>query len=110
MSAIARKRIILENVSAAPRPANSPQEVREQKKEEAQMLAGALLDAEARMGELLKAIPNLKGRNIPGKSDSGVTLSEYGVSKKQSHQFQQLAQHPDIVEQVKAKAANSLEA
>jgi hypothetical protein len=27
-----------------------------------------------------------------------------GISKKQSHSFQQLAEHPDIIEQVKAKA------
>ena len=31
---------------------------------------------------------SILGRDVPGKSTSGVTLSQYGVSKKQSHQFQ----------------------
>lgn len=37
------------------------QEVREQKKEEAQMLAEALLDAEVKIGDLLKQIPKAQG-------------------------------------------------
>ena len=50
------------------------------------------------MGELLRAIPDLKGRDVPGKSSIGRTLNEYGINRKQSHCFQQLAEHPDIVE------------
>jgi hypothetical protein len=76
-------------------------EVREQKKEEAQMLAGALLDAEARMGELLKVID--KKESYTGFQQRHSVLP-VGISKKQSHYFQQLAEHPDVIEQVKAKA------
>lgn len=38
------------------------EDVREQKKEEAQMLAEALLDAEVRIGDLLKQIPKAQGK------------------------------------------------
>lgn len=38
------------------------EEVREQKREEAQMLAEALLDAEVRIGDLLKQIPKAKNQ------------------------------------------------
>ena len=38
------------------------EEVREQKKEEAQMLGEALLDAEVRIGDLLKTIPKAQGK------------------------------------------------
>ena len=38
------------------------EDVREQKKEEAQMLAEALLDAEVRIGDLLKQIPTASGK------------------------------------------------
>ncbi len=44
------------------------QEVREQKKEEAQMLAEALLDAEARIGDLLKQIPKAQGKRTDIKT------------------------------------------
>ena len=37
------------------------EEVREQKKEEAQMLAEALIDAEVKIGDLLKTIPKAQG-------------------------------------------------
>ena len=37
------------------------QVVRDQKREEAQMLSGALLDAEARLGDLLNEIPKASG-------------------------------------------------
>ena len=39
------------------------QEVREQKKDEAQMLAEALMDAEVRIGEILLAMPKASGKN-----------------------------------------------
>ena len=82
-------------------------EVREQKNAEAHLLAGALLDAEGKLGELIKAIPDLKGRDLPGKASSGRSLKDYGLSQKQSHYFQILADHPDVVEQVKADATGS---
>jgi len=81
------------------------QEVREQKKAEAQLLAGALLDAEARLGELLKETVH-QGR--PGKGYSAITISKPlpdGITKQQSHQYQTLAENRDVVEQVKAETA-----
>lgn len=76
-------------------------DVREQKREEATWLAGALLDAEARIGELLPKVVK-----HGGQSDRGVTLPE-GISKKQSSAFQTLAENKDIIEQVKADAEES---
>lgn len=46
------------------------QEVREQKKEEAQMLAEALLDAEVKIGDLLKQIPKAQGKRTDIKTTS----------------------------------------
>lgn len=45
-------------------------EVKEQKKEEAQMLAEALIDAEVRIGDLLKQIPKAQGARIDLKTTS----------------------------------------
>jgi N6-adenosine-specific RNA methylase IME4 len=73
--------------------------VREQKNEEAQLLAGALLDAESKIGELLKDIPNVKAASGAGRC----SLPE-GITHKQSHFFQTLADNPEVVEQVKAEA------
>ena len=70
-------------------------EVREQKRDEANMLAGALLDAEARMGELLK--PDVQAHTHHKKIPTGIT-------RKQSSAFQTLAANKDIIEQVKADA------
>ena len=44
------------------------EDVREQKKEEAQMLAEALLDAEVRIGDLLKQIPTAQGKRTDLKA------------------------------------------
>jgi hypothetical protein len=80
--------------------------VREQKLEEGQMLGGALLDAEAKIGDLLKDIPKQgdKGYGSPGGTIP--TLPD-GITKKQSHYYQQLAEHPDLIEQEKAEAAEN---
>jgi hypothetical protein len=86
-------------------------EVREQKKEEATMLAGALLDAEVKIGELTSAIPKASGGDR--KSDSFKTDSSdvFDQQSKSQHEivkqlgerniqrFQQMAQNQDIVEQ-----------
>ncbi len=58
------------------------------------MLAGALLDAEARLGELLKGIErkyvgSIEGTNVPKQER---TLPE-GITHKQSHYFQKLAEN-----------------
>ena len=46
------------------------EDVRAQKKEEAQMLAEALLDAEVRIGDLLKQIPKAQGKRTDIKATS----------------------------------------
>ena len=56
---------------------------------EAQLLAGALLDAEARLGELLKAIP-IQGNTLTSTGGRKASLPE-GITPKQSHYFQTLA-------------------
>ena len=76
--------------------------VREQKKEEATMLAGALLDAEARIGELIKNIPNKKATAGEGRC----SLPK-GITHKQSSQFQMMSDHPEVIEQVKAEAVEN---
>ena len=74
--------------------------VRKQKKEEATMLAGALLDAEARIGDLLSETEHRGGSATAGTSHP----LPKGINKKQSHIFQTLADHPEVIEQVKAEA------
>lgn len=81
-------------------------EVREQKLEEGQMLGGALLDAEARMGEILKENPPTSMRDEAGQLRGKATLPE-GISWNLSSQCQQLAEYPDVIEQVKAKATEN---
>lgn len=74
-------------------------EVREQKKNEAQDLAGALLDAEVKIGELLPAIIEQGKSKVTPRG-----LLPKVFSKNQSKAFQDMSQHPEIVEQVKAQA------
>ncbi len=90
------------------------EEVREQKKEEAQMLAEALIDAEVRIGDLLKTIPKAQGirTDIRKPIDTSVekletkkqTIERLGFNQKQAERFETLASNKDIVEQVKAEA------
>ena len=68
--------------------------VREQKREEANMLAGALLDAEARMGDLLSRIPAQEH----GKKGKFRNKLPEGITKKQSHIFQTLAENREAIE------------
>lgn len=96
---------------------NVAQEVRNQKKEEAQMLSEALLDAEVRLGDLLKLVPKAPGlrTDIIKKQpmDGGVPrleeskhriIKELGFTEKQKQRFETLANNKDLVEQVKAEA------
>lgn len=93
------------------------EEVREQKKEEAQMLAEALIDAEVKIGDLLKTIPKASGgdrkseeikNRINAKFEKQETKQEViarlGFNKDQANRFETMASHKDIVEQVKAEA------
>lgn len=96
-------------------------EVREQKKQEAQLLGEALLDAEAKIGEMLKQIP--KDNSFRGnqhkerQADSTVdlpkpkkeVLRDLGFNEKQAERFETLADNKEIIEQVKAEARENEE-
>lgn len=88
-------------------------EVREQKRDEAQMLAEALLDAEAKIGEILREIPKATGGRPFHTVDTAVdskpeskkeTIKELGFTQKQAERFEILAEYKDVIEQVKAEA------
>lgn len=89
-------------------------EVREQKREEAQMLAEALLDAEARIGELLREIPKQAGARVDlqpvctdeyrSEKPKNEVIKELGFNQSQAQRFETLANHREIIEQVKAEA------
>lgn len=93
------------------------EDVREQKREEAQMLAEALLDAEVKIGDLLKNIP--KNTEFKGNQYKEVkshqcentkqetkqeVIQRLGFNKDQANRFETLSSNKDIVEQVKAEA------
>ena len=104
------------------------EEVRNQKKEEAQLLAEALLDAEVKLGELFQALPKAQGFSSDkarvnksaisnttvtnGKIDkpSNTTVTkleqaqELGFDKMTVSRFETLAKNKDLVEQVKQEA------
>lgn len=88
--------------------------VRRQKKEEAQMLAEALLDAEVKIGEILARMPKAKNQH-QSASNSGVTgtstkeqaIKELGFDKMQVSRFQTLAANKDLVEEVKQAAKDA---
>ncbi len=91
------------------------EDVRNQKREEAQMLSAALLDAEVRLGELFKELPKSSGgdrRSENFKIDSGVdfekpkmeVIKNLGFSQKQAERFETLADNQDLVDQVKQEA------
>lgn len=86
--------------------------VRQQKREEAQMLAEALLDAEVRIGEILARMPKAsnqyKSAQFSGEPSTFTTKSEavkeLGFDANQVKRFQTLAANKDLVEQVKIAA------
>lgn len=93
----------------------------EQKKEEARMVSDTLLDAQMRFGEVTKQLPKASGgdrksekikfsqnekfdfQELPKKPKLEV-IKSLGFTPKQTHEFETLANNPDIVEQVKAEA------
>lgn len=92
---------------------NLAESVRQQKRDEAQMLSEALLDAEVKIGELLKKIPKDPGGRPQKTHDTAVhsfekpkheVVQSLGFTPKQANRFETLANNPDIVEQVKAEA------
>lgn len=91
--------------------------VRKQKREEAQMLAEALLDAEVRIGEILAAMPSGTGKNnqhvqkvknLSGedfhKESKLKAAEELGFNRQQVERFQTLAANKDLVETIKQEA------
>jgi len=95
-------------------------EVRAQKIEEAQYIAEAVLDAEVRVGELLKTVPKASGGDRKSnnfKSSSADTFendtpkqqtqSEIGINKQKAARFMKLAENPAIVETAKATARDN---
>jgi hypothetical protein len=85
---------------------NLAKAVKDQTLNDGQKVGSALLWAEAKLGELLKNIPNkytissIDGTNRPQREKS---LPE-GISKKQSHRAQQLYEHKDLIDDVIAEA------
>lgn len=89
-------------------------DVKEQKLQEAQDIADLVLDAETRIGELWKELPqeSVKRTDLQ-PTDSGVGRSEttkqqarkkLGISEKQAEHYVKLANNPAIVAQAKAEA------
>lgn len=77
------------------------------------MLAETLLDAEVRLGDLFKRMPKATPNNNPFHEVSTdaefvkpkmETIKDLGFSKDQVPRFETLADHTDLVEQVKAEA------
>ena len=88
-------------------------EVHEQKLQEAQEIAEAVLDAEVKIGELTSKMETAKGQRTDIKPiDNGVLkskaqqLEQKGISEKQKQRFEALARadHEGIVEKAKADA------
>lgn len=83
-------------------------EVLEQKRAEAQEIAELVTYSEMRMGEMLREIPKATPNNNPFheiRTDAKLVkpkadvLAEIGLSKDTANRFEQMAAHPEIVEQ-----------
>lgn len=82
-------------------------EVHEQKLQEAQEIAEAVLDAETKLGELtsqMEKAVNQHSANRNGAKSKKEQLAEIGINKDQASRFETLASHPEQVEQAKAEA------
>ena len=84
-------------------------EVAEQKRKEAQQLAEAVIDAEVRIGELMREIPTAQGARTDTELSQPAltkfeTLKENGFSKQIGNQFEQMSKHPKAVAAAKAEA------
>lgn len=84
------------------------QEVRDQTVEDGQRVAEAVLWAEAKLGELLKGIDKSDSRLRGSTKGTTVkpTLPE-GITKKQSHEAQQLADNPEEIREVIQEARDN---
>lgn len=87
------------------------QEVRKQKLKEGQEIGEAVLDAEVRIGELMRDVPKKQGfastilptdgQNVKTKTE---VFADMGFTHSQVQRFETLAAHPEIVAQAKAEA------
>ena len=88
------------------------QEVRKQKLKEGQEIGEAVLDAEVRIGELMRDVPKAQGfasaaihnsgdKNVKTKTE---VIADMGFTPMQVSRFETLAAHPEIVAQAKAEA------
>ena len=89
-------------------------EVAEQKRQEAQQLAEAVIDAEVRIGEVMREIPTAQGARTDTelRSPGGTKyeqLSEMGFAKTTANSFEQMSKHPEAVAAAKAEARESEE-
>ena len=88
------------------------EEVRKQKLKEGQEIGEAVLDAEVRIGELMREVPKAQGFASAPIHNSGVknvktkteVISDMGFTPMQVSRFETLAAHPEIVAQAKAEA------
>jgi len=86
--------------------------VRAQKQAEAQDMASALLDAEMKLGELMKGLDKHEHRLNRPSTNGSPERGKYEVIKslgfadpeKTAHRFELLAEYPEIVERIKAQA------
>lgn len=97
------------------------EDVRKMRKDEAQILAEELLDAETRIGQILAAMPKGSGgdhgnQHTGGKRCIGApfatetkeqAIKKIGFESTQAKRFEMLAENPDLVEQVKQEARES---
>jgi len=68
-----------------------------------------MLDAEAKIGDLIKPLTEHKGyEGLPSLGGRKPTLPE-GITHKLSHKCQQLARYPELVEEAKARQKLSKE-
>lgn len=87
-------------------------EVHEQKLLEAQEIAEAVLDAEAKIGELTAKIPKATKDNARKQFDNSVdliqpkseALSEIGIPQHTAERFERLAKHPQEIAEAKETA------
>ena len=90
-------------------------EVLEQKRAEAQEIAEIVTLSELRIGEMLREVPKASGGDrrsdafkTQGKllfeKTKAETIEEAGIPREAAKQYQQMAAHPEIVEQAIAEA------
>ncbi len=71
---------------------------------DAQDVAELVLNAEAKLGEILSRIQFTKGGRGKTGSSGGTSLQDKNITKKESHYAQTIAKNPQVVEEVKKKA------